>query len=351
MKKHILTNLTKEELVLILTEGGHPKWRADQIWSWIYCKGVSDFDQMTNLSLQVKNFLKDNFEINSTKILKREFSSDGTEKIALELQDKEIIEMVFIPEAERGTLCISSQVGCAVKCAFCFTGTQGFTRNLETCEIIDQVLLMRNLLDDKGSTNNKRTLTNIVVMGMGEPFHNYQNVSKALKIIMDQDGIAFSKRRITLSTSGVVPLIKRCGEELGVNLAISLHASNNKTRNKIMPINKEYPIEQLIEACKLYPGTNQSRKITFEYVMLDGINDSENDAKELAKLISGIPAKINLIPWNPWPGANFKTSSISKQESFARILIKAGYAAMIRSPRGQDISAACGQLKTKFTNN
>jgi 23S rRNA (adenine2503-C2)-methyltransferase len=302
---------------------------------------------MSNLPLSLRKSLEKKYSLNPLKIVERKLSSDGTEKFLVEVFGNETIEMVYIPEGERGTICISSQIGCNVKCSFCLTGTQKFSRNLEVPEIVGQVLLMREFLGDKGSLNSKRILTNIVVMGMGEPLHNYNNISKALKIIMDPDGLAFSKRRITLSTSGVAPFIKKCGEELGVNLAISLHASNNKLRDSLIPINKQFPLEVLIENAKNYPGINQAHRLTFEYVMLSEVNDSDKNAKEIIELIKEIPSKINLLPWNPWHGAPFKTSSKERLDAFAKILIKAGIYVTVRTPRGQDISAACGQLRSK----
>lgn len=342
-----LLGLTRLEMRDALAAAGLPKWRADQIWEWIYVHGATSFDQMTNLPQELRCDLPNTFSIVRPKIVRHERSADGTEKFALQLFDAEVIEMVFIPEGERGTLCISSQVGCAVQCAFCFTGTQGFTRNLTASEIVGQVLCMRDALNDTGSAKQKRALTNIVLMGMGEPLHNYPAVLKAMHIMMDPKGAAFSKRRITLSTSGVAPLIRQCGQDLGVNLAISLHAPNNTLRSQIMPINRQFPVEELIAACRDYPGVNPARRITFEYVMLDGINDTDACARELSNILEGIPAKINLIPWNPWPNAPFSSSPPERIDTFAKMLTQAGYMVMVRTPRGQDISAACGQLKTK----
>lgn len=347
MPKTNLLGFARDELAEVLTGLGVPKWRADQIWGWIYLQDADSFGSMTNLPKALREVLEDGFSVARPRVVEHQYSADGTEKLALEMEDGAVIEMVLIPEGERNTLCVSSQVGCLVKCAFCHTGTQTFSRNLEAHEIVGQVLVARKLLDDRGHSNSKRSLTNIVMMGMGEPLHNYANVSKALKILMDPKGLALSKRRITLSTSGVVPAIVRCGEELGVNLAVSLHAPNDAIRDQIMPINKQFPIALLMEACRNYPGMNDARKITFEYVMLKGVNDADEHAKELARLIEGLPAKVNLIPWNPWPGAPFETSSEERIERFARILMRAGVVAVVRSTRGQDISAACGQLKTE----
>lgn len=348
MSKTNLLGLTRDEMVVIAMERGVPKWRADQMWGWIYLQDADSFDAMANLPKTLRRDLDEPFSIARPQVVEHQYSADGTEKLALEMEDRAVIEMVLIPEGERNTLCVSSQVGCLVKCAFCYTGTQTFSRNLEAHEIVGQVLTARRLLNDQGHNNSKRSLTNIVMMGMGEPLHNYANVAKALKILMDPKGLALSKRRITLSTSGIVPAIARCGEELGVNLAVSLHAPNDTLRNQIMPINKQFPIASLMEVCRHYPGLNDARKMTFEYVMLKEVNDADAHAKELAKLIEGIPAKVNLIPWNPWPGALFETSSEERIERFARILMKAGIVTVVRSPRGQDISAACGQLKTEI---
>lgn len=343
-EKISLLGMSKDALQEVLCSKGYPKWRSDQIWSWMYCKGAKSFEDMTDLPKDMRTACEQQFTIERPKIIKHEHSTDGTEKFALQLQDAEIIEMVFIPEGDRGTLCVSSQVGCAVRCAFCFTGTQGFTRNLEVEEIVGQILLMRDLLDDYAT--EERRLTNIVMMGMGEPLHNYKNVSIALHIVMDPKGMGFSRRRITLSTSGVTPFLQKCGVDLGVNIAISLHAPNDKLRSQIMPINQQFPLQGLIEVCRNYPGMNPARRITFEYVMLKGINDTDACARELARLLQGIQAKVNMLPWNPWPGAPFETSSPERMDAFSRILTQAGYMVMRRTPRGQDISAACGQLKT-----
>lgn len=348
MKLKSLFSMEKGDLLSSITELGFPKWRGGQIWSWIYSKGVNSFEEMSNLSKDIKKTLSDSFSLNRPLIVKNEKSVDGTEKFALKLEDDEVIEMVFIPDEDRGTLCVSSQVGCSMKCSFCYTGTQGFTRNLSTEEIVGQVLLMRDLLNDQGSLNNKRTLTNIVFMGMGEPLYNYDNVAKAVKIIMDEDGLAFSKRRITISTSGVIPFMERCGEELGVNLAVSLHGPNDEIRDSIMPINKIYPIKEIIRVCRDYPGVNTARKITFEYVMLNNVNDSDDCAKQLVNLVRNLQVKVNIIPFNPWPNSNFVTSTSERIISFSRILTKHEITNMVRTPRGKDISAACGQLKTKF---
>ncbi|NDG04502.1 MAG: 23S rRNA (adenine(2503)-C(2))-methyltransferase RlmN, partial [Alphaproteobacteria bacterium] len=279
-------------------------------------------------------------------IAQHQQSVDGTQKWLLKLADGNLIEMVHIPEEDRGTLCISSQVGCTLTCRFCHTGTQKLVRNLTAAEIVGQVMLARDALGEWPSTKDERMLSNIVLMGMGEPLYNYENVAEALRLIMDGHGIAISKRKITLSTSGVVPMIARCGAELGVNLAISLHATNNELRSAIIPLNKKYPLEELLQACRTYPGLSNARRITFEYVMLKGVNDSDADARALVKLLSGIHAKVNLIPFNAWPGAPFECSTDERIETFSDIVNRAGYASPVRTPRGRDILAACGQLKS-----
>lgn len=343
-----LLGLSRTELAQLCLARGWPRWRSSQIWSWIHQQGVSSFDEMTNLPLSLRQELASSTSIARPQVRKHSLSSDGTEKWAIGFEDDECVEMVLIPDGVRQTLCVSSQVGCPVRCAFCSTGTQGFTRNLLPHEIVGQIFLARDILNDRGHTNVQRTLTNIVMMGMGEPLFNYDNVAKALSIVMDPEGMALSKRRITLSTAGVAPLIERCGQELGINLAVSLHAPNDEIRNKIMPINRQFPIRELLAACQKYPGHNEARKMTFEYVMLHGVNDSVENAKELASLVRGLPAKINLIPWNPWPNAPFQSSSPSQIRCFAQTLEARGVAAFVRASRGQDISAACGQLKTKL---
>jgi 23S rRNA (adenine2503-C2)-methyltransferase len=340
-----LLGLTRHSLASVFEQMNVPKWRAGQVWDWVYCKGVTSFDDMSNVPANMRAELKTDYSIACPVVDRVLTSSDGTEKFLLRLSDDELIEMVLIPEGDRCTVCVSSQIGCGGKCSFCHTGTQQFVRNLEAHEIVAQVMIARQRLSDPGALNSKRLLTNIVMMGMGEPLHNYENVSNAIKIMMDQEGLAFSRRRITLSTSGVVPFIVRCGNELGVNLAVSLHASNDEIRNRIMPINNLYSVRELINACRQYPNTNEARRITFEYVMLQDVNDSERNAKEVVALIRDIPAKVNLIPWNPWPGAPFKSSPSSQIDRFAHVLAKAGVPVMTRTPRGQDIFAACGQLK------
>ena len=341
-----LTALSLVELTNALSELGLPKFRAKQIWSWIWRHGVTDFQDMNNIGKSVRGELAKYFVIARPAISRRQQSTDGTLKWLIRLADGQEVETVYIPEEDRGTLCISSQVGCTLTCSFCHTGTQRLVRNLTVDEICGQILLAMDELGDWPAGKPSRRLTNVVLMGMGEPLFNFNNVAEAMKIIMSGDGIAISKRRITLSTSGIVPEITRCGVELGVNLAISLHAVTDPLRNELVPINKKYNLKALIDAVRNYPGLSNARRVTWEYVMLDGINDSPEDAKKLIKLISGIPSKINLIPFNPWPGSKYNTSKTEKIERFASIVLKAGYASPVRTPRGNDILAACGQLKS-----
>ncbi len=330
-----------------------PKFRAKQVWNWIYQRGVRDFENMGNLPKDMRILLSDYYSIERPSVVTEQRSSDGTIKWLLAMSDGQQIETVYIPEENRGTLCVSSQVGCTLTCRFCHTGTQPLVRNLGAHEILQQIMHARDVLDEwpkvneKSGPQNGRDLTNIVMMGMGEPLYNYDNVSKALKICMDEEGLSISKRRITLSTSGVVPQIVQCGEELGVNLAISLHAPNNELRSSIMPINNKYPLEELLEACRAYPGISENRKITFEYVMLAGVNDSDDCARELIDILDGIPAKVNIIPFNKWPNSDFECSSRNRVMAFARILQDAELESPIRRPRGEDILAACGQLKSE----
>ena len=341
-----LTALSLAELTNTVIKHGLPKFRAKQIWSWIWRHGVTDFQDMNNIAKSVRLELAKYFVITRPIISRRQQSTDGTLKWLIRLADGQEAETVYIPEEDRGTLCISSQVGCTLTCSFCHTGTQRLVRNLTVDEICGQILLAMDELGDWPAGKLSRRLTNVVLMGMGEPLFNFDNVSEAMKIIMSGDGIAISKRRITLSTSGIVPEISRCGAELGVNLAISLHAVTDSLRNELVPINKKYNLNALIDAVRKYPGLSNARRITWEYVMLDGINDSPKDAKALIKLISGIPSKINLIPFNPWPGSQYNTSKPDKIEEFAAIVLRAGYASPVRVPRGSDILAACGQLKS-----
>jgi 23S rRNA (adenine2503-C2)-methyltransferase len=344
--KPSLVGLDMEELTAALTSVGLEPYRAKQVWNWIYARGAKTFDEMTNIAKAKRPLLEEHFTIARPEFVKDLTSVDGTRKWLLGFPDGNKVESVFIPETERGALCISSQVGCTLSCSFCHTGTMPLVRNLKAGEIVSQILVARDGLNEWNVKGEDRIFTNIVLMGMGEPLFNYDNVAKALRIIMDTDGIAMSKRRITLSTSGVVPMIERVGVELGVNLAISLHAVRDDLRNVLVPLNKKYPIKELLEACKKYPGANNARRITFEYVMLKGVNDTDADAKELVRLLKGIHAKVNLIPFNPWPGSDYECSDDARIHEFAEIVYKAGYIAPIRTPRGRDIFAACGQLKS-----
>jgi 23S rRNA (adenine2503-C2)-methyltransferase len=330
--------------------------RRRQLWSWLYVRGASDFSQMTNISGSLRDALVSSHKITRPQIVSEQISSDGTRKWLLRLEptSNEIIgpeiETVFIPEGTRGTLCLSSQVGCTLTCSFCHTGTQRLVRNLTSAEIIGQIMVARDQLGDwqvQPRSPLPRIVTNIVMMGMGEPLYNFDEVAKALAIASDGDGLAISKRRITLSTSGVVPMIDRVGSQIRVMLAISLHAVDDETRNKLVPINKKYPISELMNACRRFPNLSNARRITFEYVMLKHVNDSTAAAKLLVQLLKGIPAKINLIPFNSWPGAPYECSDWDQIERFAEIIQRAGYASPIRSPRGRDIMAACGQLRSE----
>lgn len=348
-----LIGLSLPEMQEALAIHDLPKFRAKQVWNWIYQRGVRDFESMGNLPKDMRTLLSDYYSIERPTVVTEQRSSDGTIKWLLAMSDGQQIETVYIPEEKRGTLCVSSQVGCTLTCRFCHTGTQPLVRNLGPHEILQQIMHARDVLGEWPKVNEKsgpqdgRDLTNIVMMGMGEPLYNYDNVAKALKICMDEDGLSISKRRITLSTSGVVPQIVQCGEELGVNLAISLHAPNNELRSSIMPINNKYPLEELLDACRHYPGASENRKITFEYVMLAGVNDSDECAHELVNILYGIPAKVNIIPFNKWPNSDFECSSRNRIMAFARILEERGLDAPIRRPRGEDILAACGQLKSE----
>ena len=346
-----LIGLSKEELAAELSALGEKPFRAKQLWQWIYFRGESDFDKMSNLSKDLRAKLKENYTLRRPKIVAEQLSKDKTRKWLLEFDDGQRIETVYIPEEDRGAVCISTQVGCAVGCKFCHTGSQKITRNLTAGEIVAQFMVARDTYGEWPSpTNETRYLSNIVVMGMGEPLHNKEETFKALKILSDGDGIAISKRRITLSTSGIVPNIEAVAAELGVKLAISLHASNNEKRSQIMPINNRYPIERVLEACQKYQDImGMSRMITFEYLMLKDFNDTPEDAKELIALMKkyNLGAKFNLIPFNPWPGCDFVPSSNNKVHAFSRLLEAAGYEAPIRVARGQDILAACGQLQSK----
>ncbi len=341
-----LVGLSRAELSGLVAGLGLPAFRAGQMWHWVYCRGATEIKAMTTLSKPLRAELARRFIVGRTDIAGEQVSSDGTRKWLLRHADGREIETVFIPEADRGTVCISSQVGCTLACSFCHTGTQRLVSNLSAGEIVGQLMIARDQLADWPSHAEDRVITNVVLMGMGEPLFNYENLVEALRILMDNEGIALSKRRITVSTAGVAPMIERLGVELGVNLAISLHAVRDDLRNQLVPLNRKYPIVELIKACRRYPGVNNARRITFEYVMLDGVNDAPEDAKELVRLIAGIPAKVNLIPFNPWPGALYTCSSAQTIERFADIVAAAGYTAPVRSPRGRDIMAACGQLKS-----
>ena len=341
-----LLGLTKAEIKSLLNKINLPNFRASQIWNWIYRSGTIDFNEMTNISKELRSLLSKNFYIWRPKISSTHQSQDGTIKWLLKLDDGNEVETVWIPDEERGTLCISSQVGCTLTCKFCHTGTQRLVRNLSSSEIVGQVMLAMDQLKDWPSASENRLLTSIVLMGMGEPLFNYDNVKKAIEIIMDHSGISLSRRRITLSTSGIVPEIKKCGDDLGVNLAISLHATNDNLRNELVPINKKYDIKQLLDAVRSYARISNSRRVTWEYVMLKGVNDTAQDAKNLVKLIKGIPSKINLIPFNEWPCSPYECSEEDSINNFAKIIMKAGYASPIRTPRGRDVMAACGQLKS-----
>ncbi len=349
-----LVGLTRDQLRQTLIAHGTPekqaKMRVGQIWQWIYQWGVRDFASMTNLSKVYRAELSEKFVIEIPEVVSKQVSTDGTRKYLVRIAGGHEVEVVYIPEEGRGTLCISSQVGCTLTCSFCHTGTQKLVRNLTAGEIVGQIMVARDDLDEwpvPGAPKDEtRLLSNIVLMGMGEPLYNFENVRDAMKIAMDGEGISLSRRRITLSTSGVVPEIARTAEEIGCLLAVSFHATTDDVRNKLVPINKRWNIETLLDSLRAYPRLTNSERITFEYVMLDGVNDSDDDARRLIKLIEGIPAKVNLIPFNEWPGAPYKRSSNNRIRAFADIIYKAGYASPIRTPRGEDILAACGQLKS-----
>jgi len=341
-----LLGLSKSEIVKILIKHNLPKFRASQLWNWIYRSGICDFNLMSNISKDLQRNLSEIFFISRPLIASSKISDDGTIKWLLKLSDGNEIETVWIPDKKRGTLCISSQVGCTLTCKFCHTGTQRLVRNLTSAEIVGQVMLAMDELNDWPSASENRYLTSIVLMGMGEPLYNYENVKTALEIIMDHSGISLSRRRITLSTSGIIPEIEKCGKDLGVNLAISLHATDDKLRDKLVPINKKYNIKKLLEAVRSYATISNARRVTWEYVMLKGVNDNIKDAKNLVNLIKGIPSKINLIPFNTWPCSPYECSSKTEINNFAKIIMKAGYASPIRTPRGRDVMAACGQLRS-----
>jgi 23S rRNA (adenine2503-C2)-methyltransferase len=349
-----LVGLTRDQMRAAFLEAGIPdrqaRMRVNQVWQWIYHWGVRDFSSMTNLAKDTRALLADSFAIQLPEIVSRQVSSDGTRKYLVRIAGGHEVETVYIPEEDRGTLCVSSQVGCTLTCSFCHTGTQRLVRNLTAGEIVGQILLARDDLGEwpvPGAPKDEtRLLSNIVLMGMGEPLYNFDAVRDAMRIAMDPEGITLSRRRITLSTSGVVPEIARTATEIGCNLAVSFHATTDAVRDVLVPINKKWNIATLLDALRDYPGLSNSERITFEYVMLDGVNDSDEDARRLVRLIQGIPAKINLIPFNEWPGAPYRRSSNNRIRAFADIVYKAGYASPIRTPRGEDIMAACGQLKS-----
>ncbi len=367
-----LIGLPKDRIRELFEDAGlepkQAKLRAKQVFHWLYHRGVTDFEAMTDIAKTMRPWLTERFVIGRPDVVEAQHSTDGTRKWLLRTADGHEFEMVFIPDADRGTLCVSSQVGCTLNCRFCHTGTMKLVRNLTPGEIVGQVMLARDALGEWPKGNMKfdygadldeveesteyrsdgRLLTNIVMMGMGEPLYNFDNVKGALKLVMDGEGLALSKRRITLSTSGVVPMMDRCGEEIGVNLAVSLHAVTKEIRDEIVPLNKKYGIEELLAACAAYPGASNARRITFEYVMLKDKNDSDDHARELVRLLKqyNLPAKVNLIPFNPWPGAQYDTSTPERVRSFSNIVFEGGISAPVRTPRGRDIDAACGQLKT-----
>ncbi|MEN7535993.1 23S rRNA (adenine(2503)-C(2))-methyltransferase RlmN [Aurantiacibacter flavus] len=369
-----LIGLPKKRIAELFAEAGldakQAKLRAKQVFHWLYHRGVTEFEAMTDIAKTMRPWLAERFVIGRPNVVEAQVSSDGTRKWLLQTDDGHEFEMVFIPDADRGTLCVSSQVGCTLNCRFCHTGTMRLVRNLTPGEIVGQVMLARDALSEwpKGANDTRlatmaglddeeteaeytadgRLLTNIVMMGMGEPLYNFDHVKQALTLVMDGDGLALSKRRITLSTSGVVPMMARCGEEIGVNLAVSLHAVTKDVRDEIVPINKKYGLEELLQACADYPGASNARRITFEYVMLKDKNDSDEDARELVRLLKAykLPAKVNLIPFNPWPGAAYDCSSPERIRAFSNIVFEGGISAPVRTPRGRDIDAACGQLKT-----
>ncbi len=365
IQKPSLIGLSREDMMEALHEVGiaekQLKMRVSQIWHWLYVRGISDFVNMKNLSKDFRALLEEKFDIARPKIVEEQISNDGTRKWLMQFPSggagKPVeVETVYIPEEGRGTLCVSSQVGCTLTCTFCHTGTQKLVRNLTSGEVLAQLLVARDRLGGfphadtpQGAIvpSEGRMVSNIVMMGMGEPLYNFDNVKKALQIAIDGDGLSLSRRRVTLSTSGVVPNISRTGNEIGVMLAISLHAATDELRDVLVPINKKYPLKELLDACRNYPGVNNARRITFEYVMLKGINDSLEDAKELVRLLKGIPAKINLIPFNPWEGSDYECSDWDTIEKFADFINANGYASPIRTPRGRDIMAACGQLKSE----
>jgi 23S rRNA (adenine2503-C2)-methyltransferase len=360
LAKPSLIGLSRAEIIEKLGSIGvspaQRKMRAQQIWHWMYVRGVQNFSEMSSISKDMRAELEQHFTVARPEVIVEQISNDGTRKWLLRLpsgtagEKAHEVECVYIPETDRGTLCVSSQVGCTLNCSFCHTGTQRLVRNLTAGEIVGQIMVARDRLNDwadRESPNGNRRITNVVMMGMGEPLYNFDSVRDALLIVSDNEGIGISRRRITLSTSGVVPNISRTGEEIGVMLAISLHAVRDELRNELVPLNKKYPLEQLMQACRDYPGASNARRITFEYVMLKGVNDSLEDAKLLVKMLKGIHAKINLIPFNPWPGTRYECSDWDQIEKFSEYIFNAGYSSPVRTPRGRDILAACGQLKSE----
>jgi len=345
-----IVGLSRDELTEALVAVGEKPFRTKQVWHWVYHQGVTDFAKMSSLSRPLQEKMAGLFVIGRPEAAVVQTSTDETRKFLFRFRDGQEAETVYIPDRreDRGAVCISSQVGCTLSCKFCHTGTQKLARNLGAAEIVGQFMAARDSYNEWPSPMGEtpRLLSTIVLMGMGEPLYNYENVAKAMRIVMDGEGIALSRRRITLSTSGVVPMMDRCGQELGVNLAVSLHAVRDELRDEIVPLNRKYPIAELIAACRRYPAASNARRITFEYVMLRGVNDSEAEARELVRLIAGIPAKVNLIPFNPWPGSQYRPSTREQLGRFAEIVMQAGFASPIRMPRGQDILAACGQLRT-----
>jgi 23S rRNA (adenine2503-C2)-methyltransferase len=345
-----LVGLSREQLAAEVAAIGEKPFRAKQLWHWIYHQGATDFSCMSSIARPLQEKLAGHFVVGRPEVAADQLSSDETRKFLFKFRDAQAVETVYIPDPveDRGAVCISSQVGCTLSCRFCHTGTQRLARNLSAAEIVGQFMASRDAYGEwpspKGET--PRLLSTIVLMGMGEPLYNYENVAAAMKIVMDGEGIGLSRRRITLSTSGVVPMMDRAGEELGVNLAVSLHAVRDDLRDELVPLNRKYPIAELMAACRRYPAASNARRITFEYVMLDGINDSEADARALVLLLAGLPAKVNLIPFNPWPGSAYKTSTPNAIRKFADIVLAAGYSSPVRTPRGRDILAACGQLKS-----
>lgn len=351
-----IIGLSRSELTGELLGLGFDAGLIKSLWTGIYAKGATCFDEMQVISRARRELLGEHFLLRRPSILREQVSADGTRKWLLEFRgdegtdpessERQSVEAVLIPQEDRGALCVSSQAGCSLSCSFCHTGTMKLARNLTVSEIVNQVLAARDRLGEWGKKRREYLLTNLVLMGMGEPLFNYENVSKALRIIMDPEGIAISRRRIMLSTAGVVPMIERLGRELGVNLAVSLHAVRDELRDELVPLNRKYPLRELMRACREYPGLRNSRRITFEYVMLRGVNDSDAEARELVRLLEGIPAKVNLIPWNPWPGGGYEPSLPERIGAFARIVNDAGYSSAVRATRGEDIMAACGQLKS-----